>query len=200
MRKTDRKPGAIGKLLTCYELRGPSVLAATAAMTCMLVLPIQAQHSGDFISVDEEGHLILRYAGINAAELSADQHEELLNVQLSTMVHDRIRADAVFEAEPVDRAWAIATTRRIRTELRTDQAGYRVAEVECRNTTCRIEIEHPAVWQVPAHQAVMNRVQSLIESYIREHPDSLDSTFLIAAHYQEPATPYIKAFVRRRSK
>ena len=57
-----------------------------------------AQGERDFVFTDEEGHLVLRYAGAKDGSLTTRQKDEIINVSLSTMVHDHLRADVEFDA------------------------------------------------------------------------------------------------------
>lgn len=156
-----------------------------------------AQDQTDFVFTDAEGHLVLRFAGAKPGGLDENQLEEIVNVQLSTMVHDRLRADAVFEAEPVDSKWAESMESRIERHVRETGSGFSAVDAECRSASCRLVLEHATTWSVEAHRALMGIAQQAIRRFIDANPASFEPIFLIAAHYQEPEKPYMKLFLRR---
>jgi hypothetical protein len=163
------------------------------------VLPQLAatQDDRDFVFTDEEGHLVLRYAGAGPDGLDANQMEEIVNVVLSVMVHDRLRADAVFEAEPVDSQWADSMEARIERHVSETGPEFSAVDVECRSASCRLVLEHASTWSVSEHQSLMGIAQLVIQAFIEANPASFEPVFLIAAHLQEPGNPYIKLFLRR---
>lgn len=155
------------------------------------------QDERDFVFTDDEGHLILRFAGAEPGGLDANQIEEIVNVQLSTMVHYRLRADAVFEAEPVNSEWADSMESRIERHVSKTGSEFSMITVECRSASCRLVLEHSSGWSVSEHQSLMGIAQLVIQAFIKASPASFEPVFLIAAHYQEPENPYIKLFLRR---
>lgn len=160
-------------------------------------LPASAQNAQDFVFTDEDGHLVLRFTTEARGSLDASDVEEVVNVQLSTMVHDRLRADAMFEAEPVDSEWARSMEARIERHFRATAPDFHGVEAECRSASCRLVLDHASTWRVSEHESLMDVAQDAIRAFIEANPASLEPDFLIAAHYQEPDTPYMKVFVRR---
>ena len=167
-------------------------------LACWPCLAVSAD-ARDFVFTDEEGHLVLRYAGTVPDDLTINQQEEIQNSQLSTMVHDRLQADTAFEAEPVDDNWAATLQTLIKNAMaaRMDGSAFSSPRVECRSTTCRLSIGHAGGRLVSEHQGVMDTVQQIIEEFIQTNPGRIDPGFLIAGLYQEPEAPYIKVFLRR---
>jgi hypothetical protein len=155
------------------------------------------QGVGDFVFTDAEGHLVLRYVGAESRGLNANEFEEISNVEMSTMVHDRLRADAVFEAEPVDAKWAESMETRIAGHVRQAGPEFSAIHVECRSASCRLVLDHSNTWSVEAHRALMRVAQRVVQKFIDANLASLEPVFLIAAHYQEPERPYMKMFLRR---
>lgn len=174
-----------------------SVLTIAASLGLAAAWPRLAatQDERDFVFTDEEGHLVLRFAG--ADELNDNQFEEIVNVQFSTMVHDRLRADVMFEAEPVDLQWADPAAARIERHVSNTGSEFSSVDVECRSASCRVVLEHVPTWRVSEHQVLMGAAQRVIQAFIEADPDSFEPVVLIAAHYQEPERPYIKVFLRR---
>lgn len=156
-----------------------------------------AQEARDFVFTDAEGHLVLRFAGTESGNLDAHQFDEVANVELSTMVHDRLRADALFEAEPVDSAWAESMETRLGEHVRQTGSDFSGVHVECRSASCRLLLDHSSTWSVEAHRALMNVAQRAVQVFIEANQASFEPVFLIAAHYQEPERPYLKMFLRR---
>jgi hypothetical protein len=156
-----------------------------------------SQNERDFVFTDVDGHLVLRFAGTPPGGLDAHQTEEIVNVQLSTMVHDRLRADAEFEAEPVDAAWAGSMAPRIERHMRETAPEFSAIRVECRLTSCRILLDHADTWRVSEHQSLMGVAQRAFRAFIEADAPSFEPVFLIAAHYQEPESAYMKIFLRR---
>lgn len=158
----------------------------------------RAEPERDFVFTDLEGHLVVRFAGAGATGLSPAQREELVNAELSSMVHDRLRADLLFEAEPAaDAAWAASMERQL--EQQVEQAGLEISasSIECRAASCRVILEQPAHFTVPAHQALLDKAQKSLEAFIAAHPQHFKPIFMIAAYDQEPEIPHIKVFLRR---
>jgi hypothetical protein len=177
-----------------------TIAASVALALAVWPAPAASQGVGDFVFTDAEGHLVLRYAGAESGRLDANQFEEIANVEMSTMVHDRLRADAVFEAEHVDGEWAEAMETRIAAHVRQAVPDFSDVLVECRAASCRLVIDHPRTWSVDAHRALMRDAERVVQAFIRSNPASLEPVFLIAAHYQEPGRPYMKMFLRRAGR
>lgn len=157
----------------------------------------QTQSDRNFVFTDEDGHLVIRFAGSGATGLDASQAGEVLNAELSRMVHDRLRADLLFAEEPRDPDWALSMQAQI--EAHVKHAGPEFSDffVECRAVSCRVIMEQPGHWSVPAHQAVLETVQESLEAFIAVHRQHFEPVFMITAYYQEFETPHIKAFLRR---
>lgn len=178
--------------------RAPLIIAASfsLALAGWTQLAV-AQNDRDYVFTDDQGHLVLRYAGAQPGGLDRNQMDEIVNVQLSTMVHDRLRADALFEAEPVDSAWADSMRSRLEKHLRVALPQISAVHTECRSASCRLVLEHSGARTVAQHQALMDVVQRAVRAFIDTHPGSFERVFLIAAHYKEPGSPYVKVFLRR---
>lgn len=157
----------------------------------------RTQSDRDFVFTDLEGHLVLRFAGTGAIGLDLSQAEEILNAEFSTMVHDRLRADLQFEEEPRDPEWAASMEPRIEEHVKHAGSEFSDIFVECRAASCRVIMEQPMHWSVPAHQAVLETVQESLEAFIAAHRQHFEPVFLITAYDQETETPHIKAFLRR---
>jgi len=158
------------------------------------------QDERDFVFTDDEGHLVLRFAGAGSGGpggLDANQRDEIVNVQLSTMVHDRLRADAAFDAEPIDSEWADSMEPRIERHMRETGPEFSAIHVECRSASCRLLLEHSGGRSVSEHRALMGAAQHVIQAFIEANPTSFKPVFMIAAHYQEPESPYLKLFLRK---
>jgi hypothetical protein len=69
--------------------------------------------------------------------------------------------------------------------------------VECRAVSCRVIVEQPMHWTLPAHQVVLDTVQESLETFIAAQRQHFEPVFLITAYYQENETSHIKAFLRR---
>ncbi|HEY8520317.1 MAG TPA: hypothetical protein VIN61_09565 [Gammaproteobacteria bacterium] len=176
---------------------------ATFAITATVGLAVAGPRAGaaedarDFVFTDSEGHMVLRFVGVPSMGLSEDQLEEIVNVQLSTMVHDRLRADARFDAEPVDAAWAQRMQARVARHVRQAAPDLASFEAACRSVSCRLVFDHPHALRVAEHQALMDRIQGVIQGLNETYPGSFAAVFLIAGQYQEPAKPFTKVFLRR---
>lgn len=157
----------------------------------------RSESDRDFIFTDLEGHLVVRFVGTGAAGLDPSQAEEILNAEFSSMVHDRLRADLLFDDEPRDPEWAAAMEPQI--ERHVKHAGPAFTEIftECRAASCRVIMEQERHWTVPEHQAVLETVQKSLEAFIEAHRDEFRPIFMITAYYQMSETPHIKAFLRR---
>ena len=172
-------------------------IAASLGLAVALWPASAAQDERDFMFTDEEGHLVLRFAGTGASGLDTDQIDEIVNAEFSRMVHDRLRADLRFDTEPLDSEWADAMEPRIRTHLRETGSGFAAIHVECRSTSCRLVLEHASRLPISEHRTLMGHVQRALLAFIEAHPASFEPVFLIAAYDQEGATPHIKAFLQR---
>lgn len=159
----------------------------------------RTQSDRDFVFTDEDGHLVLRFVGTGATGLDSSQAEEVLNSEFSTMVHDRLRADLLFEDEPRDPEWALSMEPQLEAHIKHAGPEYSDIFVECRAASCRMIMEQPMHWSVPAHQAVLEIVQASLEAFIAGHRQYFEPVFLITAYDQETETSHIKAFLARRS-
>lgn len=157
----------------------------------------RAQSDRDYVFTDEDGHLVLRFAGTGDADLDSAQAYEILNQEFSRMVHDRLHADLQFAGEPRDPQWAAAMQPRIAAHIAHAGPEFSDVFVECRAQTCRVILEQPVEWDVPEHQAVLNEVQQSLEAFIATQPEAFRPSFLITAYYQQTSTSHIKAFLRR---
>jgi hypothetical protein len=157
----------------------------------------RTQSERDFVFADLEGHLVIRFAGTGATGLDASQAEEILNAELSSMVHDRLRADLLFEDEARDPEWAAAMEPQIGEHVRHAGPEFSGIFVECRAASCRVIMEQQRHWTVPEHRAVLETVQRSLEAFIAARRQQFEPIFMITAYYQELETPHIKAFLRR---
>lgn len=155
-----------------------------------------AQDNRDFVFADEDGHLVLRFAGAPFGGLSADQADEILNAEFSIMVHDRLRADLRFEAEPVDSTWASVTEPALSKLVSETELEFSAITVECRSTSCRLILEHTRL-PISEHRGMLEIVQRGLHAFVETNPSSFDPVFLIAAYDQLRETPSIKAYLRR---
>jgi hypothetical protein len=155
------------------------------------------QSDRDFVFDDLEGHLVIRFAGTGASGLDPSQAEEVLNAELSSMVHDRLRADLLFEDEPRDPEWAASMAPQIEEHVR--HAGPEFSDIftECRAGSCRVIMEQPRHWTVPEHQAVLDTLQESLEAFIAARRQHFEPIFMIVAYYKQYETPHVKAFLRR---
>lgn len=158
---------------------------------------VRAQSDRDFVFTDEEGHLVLRFAGTGATGLSPSQAEEVLNAEFSRMVHDRLRADLLFQQEPRDPDWAASMEPRIEGHVAYAGPEFSNVLVQCRTASCRIIMEQPRHSSVAEHRAALDTVQKSIEAFIEVHDQDFEPVFLITAYDQETETPHIKAFLQR---
>jgi hypothetical protein len=157
----------------------------------------RTQSERDFVFTDLDGHLVLRFAGTGATGLDSTQADEVLNQEFSRMVHDRLRADLLFEAEPRDPDWARPMEPQI--EKHVEHAGPEFSDIftECRAASCRVIMEQPVHWSVTEHQAVLGTVQASLEAFVAAHRQHFEPVFMITAYDKETETPHIKAFLRR---
>jgi hypothetical protein len=156
-----------------------------------------AQNERDFVFTDDEGHLVLRFAGSGPGGPDAHELEEVVNQSFSTMVHDQLRADLIFGAEPIDSEWARSMEPRIRSHLTSLDDRFSMIDVECRSMTCRVVMEETERLDVEQHQALMDIVQSALEPLTGKGRSHFDPVFLIAAYEQLFETPQIKAYLKR---
>ena len=190
-----RKSGLLNSMLG--QTRRLAWLAVVSPM--LLAGPAAAQQHRDFIRQDDEGHLILRFTGTGTNELNADQEEELVNAFVSVMVHDRLRADVLFEAEGVEADWAAPFELRLRRHLDDFESDLQVFDIECRTMTCRVAFLHDEVWNLSEHQTLMSTAQQMLEAFVASRPNHFKTDFLLAGYYQERETQYIKAYINRTS-
>jgi hypothetical protein len=155
------------------------------------------QSDREFVFADEEGHLVVRFPGSGATGLNPSQADEILNAEFSSMVHDRLRADLLFEAEPRDADWAAWMEPQI--EKHVKHAGPEFSDIftECRAASCRVVMEQPVHWSVTQHRAVLEPVQESVEAFIAAHQQHFEAVFMITAYDQETETSHIKVFLRR---
>lgn len=160
----------------------------------------RAQAERDFVFTDLDGHLVIRFAGTGATGLDAAQAYEVLNAEFSTMVHDRLHADLIFEEEPPDAAWAASMEPQIAEHVM--HAGPELSDlfVQCRASSCRVIMEQRVHWSVPEHRAVLATVQKSLETFIASRRQHFEPVFMITAYYQEYETSHIKAFLRRAER
>jgi hypothetical protein len=156
-----------------------------------------AQNDRDYVFTDDQGHLVLRYAGAAPGGLTDSQMDEITNVQLSTMVHDRLRADALFDAEPVDPAWAKPMQARLMEALGAALPEMTALQVECRSAACRLLLEHSGGHTVAEHESLMDTAQRAVRAFLDAHPGQFEQVFLMAGLYKEAPGAYIKVFLRR---
>jgi len=179
-----------------------TILAVAASIgVAILVWPqcSSAQDNRDFVFTDEHGHLVLRFAGAPFGGLSADQAEEILNAEFSTMVHDRLRADVRFDAEPIDSEWASVTEPRLSEQVSEMELEFSAIMVECRSVSCRLVLEHTSRVGLSEHREMLGAVQRVLQSFLETHPSGFEPVFLIAAYDKLPETPSIKVYLRRAS-
>jgi hypothetical protein len=156
-----------------------------------------AQGDRDFVFDDEEGYRILRFAGVGPGELSEDQLYEVSNAEFSSMVHDKIYADVLFDTEPVDPDWSDSTVGLITRHLSHNAPDFSSTTVECRSESCRIMLEHSGRWTIPSHLGLLESVQPVIEELIEASSPAFDRVFIITAYFQEMEPPHIKVFLHR---
>jgi hypothetical protein len=146
-------------------------IAASFGLTVALwPKPAATQDDRDFVFADDEGHLVLRFAGAEPGGLDANQMEEIVNASVSTMVHDRLRADVAFDAEPVASQWADSMEPRTERHVRAAGSECSAVNVECRSASCRLVLAHSNGRSVSEHQALMGIVQLVMEAFIEANP------------------------------
>jgi hypothetical protein len=180
-------------------MRPPASFALfSLALTLALWSPAgRTQSDRDYVFQDEDGHLVLRFAGIGDKALDSSQAYEILNQEFSRMVHDRLHADLQFAGERRDPEWAASMEPQIAEQVERTRLEYSDLFVECHAASCRVIMEQRKRWSVPAHVAVLETVQESLEAFIADHPESFEPVFLITAYEQENETSHIKAFLRR---
>lgn len=156
-----------------------------------------AQDDREFVFDDEEGYRILRFAGVGPGELSEDQLYEVSNAEFSSMVHDRIYADVLFDTEPMDADWSDSTVALITRHLGHNASDFTSTTVECRSESCRIMLEHSGRWTISSHLGLLESVQPVIEELIQASAPAFGTVFIITAYFQELEPPHIKVFLRR---
>lgn len=156
-----------------------------------------AQVGRDFVFTDADGHLVLRFPGTTP---DANQLEEMSNVHLSTMVHDRLRADFLFEAEHLDAEWAHPMESQLEQLHSSLGREFSKLDAECRSASCRLVLEHSPTFEVAAHQALMGIAQRVFQEFIEANPGSFERVSLMTGHYQEPDPPFMKVFLQRARK
>lgn len=155
------------------------------------------QNDRDFVFRDEDGHLLLRFVNLPPAGLSTTQRDDVLNSEFSTMVHDHLRADLRFEAEPPDAVWAAAMEPQIDSYLEDRLEGFSSTMVECRAASCRMVLEHTTRYALHEHEIILGEVQRVIQAFLDAHPEDFERAFMIAAYEQQGFLPHIKAFISR---
>lgn len=157
----------------------------------------RTQSDRDYVFADEDGHLVIRFVGTGATGLDSSQTEEIVNAEFSSMVHDRLRADLLFEDEPRDPEWAASMEPEI--EAHVEHAGPEFSGIftDCRMASCRVIMEQPGHWTVPEHGAVLETVQKSLEAFIAARRQHFEPIFMITAYDQANETPHIKAILRR---
>ena len=151
----------------------------------------------DFIFTDEDGHLVLRFAGAGPAGPDPVELEEVINAAFSTMVHDRLRADLLFGAERVDPEWAEVMEPELRSQIAPIRHAFGEIEIECRARTCRMLMEHAAHGSVAEHSKLIDTVQQALEPMTQGSQARFEPIFLIGAYEQQFETPLIKVYLRR---
>jgi hypothetical protein len=159
----------------------------------------RTQAERDFVFTDLQGHLVIRFAGTGATGVDSSQSDEVLDQEFSTMVHDRLRADLLFEDEPRDPEWAASMETQI--EEHVKHAGPKFSDilVECRVASCRVVMEQPGHWSVPEHQAELETVEESLKAFVAAHRQDFQPVFMITAYDKDAETSHIKAFLRRTS-
>lgn len=180
-------------------------LASSTVIALVLTLAVwplygRTQSDREFVFADLEGHLVVRFVGAGAGGLDPSQAEEISNAEFSSMVHDRLRADLLFEAEPRDPEWAAAMEPQIEQHARHVDPEFTGIFTECRAASCRVVMQQSRHWTVPEHRKVLETVQRSLETFIAARPEHFEPEFMITAYYQEWETPHIKAFLRRAGK
>ena len=159
--------------------------------------PGRTQSDRDYVYTDLDGHLVVRFAGNGTSGLTPTQADEILDAEFSRMIHDRLRADLIFEDEPQDPEWAAAMEPLIAAHVEHAGPEFSDIDVECREVSCRVIMEQPGHWSVPEHQAVLETVQQSLEAFVTANNDVFEPVFMMTAYYKEHQIPHIKAFLQR---
>ena len=179
------------------RFRAPLTAILLAAALIVSPLDSSAQSDRDFVFTDLDGHLIIRFAGTGATGLDPVQADEVLNQEFSRMVHDRLRADLLFESERRDPDWSRSMAPQIARHVESAGLEFSNLRVECRAVSCRVIIEQAEGPNVPAHRAVLDAAQATLQDFIDDRRGHFEPVFMITAYYKEYQTPHIKAFLRR---
>lgn len=179
-----------------------SVSFAVTSLALALALAMwpqagRTQSDRDFVFTDLVGHLVLRFAGTGPTGLDSSQRDEVLDSEFSKMVHDRLRADLLFEDEPLDPEWAASMEPQIEEHVKHAGPEFSGIVVECRAASCRVMMEQPGHWSVPEHQAVLDTVQKSLEAFVAVRRQDFKPVFMLAAYDKESETAHIEAFLRR---
>lgn len=174
-----------------------SIFIALSSVLAIWPRYAPAQPDRDYVFADLEGHLLIRFTGTGGTGLDPSQAEEVLNAELSSMVHDRLRADLLFEDEPRDPDWTALMAPQIEQHVKRAGPEFSAVHTECRAASCRVVMEQPEHWTVLEHRDVLETVQKSLEAFIVDRQQHFEPVFMIAAYYQEYEIPHIKAFLRR---
>jgi hypothetical protein len=157
-----------------------SIVALLSVAAAVWSPPVSADDERDFIFTDDEGHLVLRFAG--AGPSGPDRHalEEVVN-----------------ESEPVDSEWAASMEPRVRAQATALGHRFSSIDAECRSTTCRLVLAHDERWSVAEHQALIEIVQRELEPLVEGDQSGFEPIFLIAAYEQQFEMPRVKVYLRR---
>jgi hypothetical protein len=178
---------------------------STAVLSLGLALafwpqPGRTQSDRDYMFADTDGHLVIRFVGIGPDGLDPVQADEVLDQEFSTMIHDRLRADLLFEAEPRDPDWAASMEPQIEQQVRQAGPEFSGIFVECRAVSCRVLMQQPGDWSVQAQRPVLAAVQASLQTFIEAHRPEFEPVFMLTAYDQETETAHIKAFLRRTGR
>lgn len=200
--KRVAESGRIGRAEFSEDELITKVAMASAVMSLGWALALWpqvglSQSDRDYVFADTEGHLVIRFVGSGATGLNPSQAEEILNAELSSMVHDHLRADLLFEEETRDSEWAASMEPRLVEHVMGIDLEFPEVLAECRAASCRVIMTQPGHWTVPRHRDVLDTVQSALEDFIAAHAEAFRSTFMLTAYYQDFETPHVKAFLER---
>jgi hypothetical protein len=174
-----------------------ALISLALAALAMWPPPGRTQPDRDFVFTDLVGHLVLRFAGTGRTGLDSSQLDEVSDSEFSRMVHDRLRADLLFEDEPRDPEWAASMEPQIEEHVKHAGPEFSAVAVECRAASCRLMMKQPGRWSVPEHQAVLDTIQASLDAFIAAHRQDFEPVFLLAAYDKESQTAHIEAFLRR---
>ena len=202
----------MGRIADPYSWRPLSVMrasvsssVATAVLALGLALAIwpqpgRTESHRDYMFSDLDGHLVIRFVGIGPAGLDAAQADEVLDQEFSTMIHDRLRADLLFEDEPRDPEWAASMEPEIEAKVRQAGQEFSAIFVECRAVSCRVVMQQPGHWSAEEQLPVLATVQASLEAFIAAHQPEFEPVFMMTAYHQLTETAHIKAFLRRTGR